>query len=263
VRFASHDLIAGDHIFDIRMNRRRRKAVDRGQKWRQQQGDQQQTRGSNFATTKWHYWKVNFMWTEWVYDEAGGRRILYSKLSSMSRAAKRYFKETRHGGGMAPAQLESHRKFMRARAAHQALLQSVDTEFHRQRALQRAKHHRRKNPIIKRNPIKVERHLEIPRTAKPPPTIPTPIQLKRIPQKEPRENNKAIPIDTKPIMQQRPTDSSPQQETTPPRFWKHDTRRVRDLLTSQSPSLLPLPWQHHAWTAPAHRKTLRQQPFLS
>jgi hypothetical protein len=41
-----------------------------------------------------------------------------------------------------------------------------------------------------------------------------------------------------------------------------DTRGVRALHTTQSSYLLPLPWQHHTWIAPAHRKTLRQQPFM-
>jgi hypothetical protein len=45
---------------------------------------------------------------------------------------------------------------------------------------------------------------------------------------------------------------------------KHPIRHPQGSLalpTSQSSYFLPLPWQHHAWIASPHRKTLRQQPF--
>jgi hypothetical protein len=38
-------------------------------------------------------------------------------------------------------------------------------------------------------------------------------------------------------------------------------KTLRGVSPLRSSRFLPLPWQHHAWLAPAHRKTLRQQPF--
>jgi hypothetical protein len=55
--------------------------------------------------------------------------------------------------------------------------------------------------------------------------------------------------------------STKHQNTTTKNHWIQTTRGERDLPTSHPPYLLPLPWQHHAWIAPAHRKALRQQPF--
>jgi hypothetical protein len=55
--------------------------------------------------------------------------------------------------------------------------------------------------------------------------------------------------------------TSTQQKSTSSAIRTQHTREVRAIHSSQSSYLLPLPWQHHAWLAPPHRKTLRQQPF--
>ena len=60
-----------------------------------------------------------------------------------------------------------------------------------------------------------------------------------------------------------PVNYSAHQDLTPKNSWIQSTSRAWVLPTSKHSSLLPLPWQHHAWTAPTHRKALRQQPFLA
>jgi hypothetical protein len=70
----------------------------------------------------------------------------------------------------------------------------------------------------------------------------------------------------RPLLVKEPTNTqsaqdSSQTKAAPTYFWTQQARGVRASYTSKSSYLLPLPWQHHSWIAPAHRKTLRQQPF--
>jgi hypothetical protein len=70
----------------------------------------------------------------------------------------------------------------------------------------------------------------------------------------------------RPLLVKEPTNTQPAKDSSPTKaipinLWTQQARGVRALHTSKSSYLLPLPWQHHSWIAPAHRKTLRQQPF--
>jgi hypothetical protein len=256
------------------------KAADSGVQWRQLQQDRQRACSSNFTTTKWHSWKVDFMWRERIYDEAGnyGCQIVYSKWSVNGKV---YLKETRHGSRLQIAQLESHQKSKKARAAHQELLLSVQEELNKQRRKRVPKDilNQKNRKITKSS--KASDHSSrpitesLPETPRNPPAIaqpvehplqqPVTIQVTRPPQVQNKYRHiKDKPIGRTKIKEEKETpEGEPlhHPKVTPAISWIQDTRGVWALHTSHPSYLLPLPWQHHAWTAPAHRKTLRQQPF--
>jgi hypothetical protein len=234
--------------------------------------------------------RVSFTWREWVYDETGKCSITYSKWANRSRINQVYAKETWYGDRLNKAQLESHQKHKLARAAHQALLKSVDKEY---------------------DNLKTKQKLNTIRNSSAALTFPTPQVIK---------SSSPPPEDEPPIID---TITHTPITTTPPKMvaetTSHHTKQYKDqmhshymttithrkiysnwaalghyhhtknsmainthkeqqntnpqtphiqvakgqwvLHSSQPPYLLPLPWQHHSWLSPAHRKTLRQQPF--
>jgi hypothetical protein len=238
----------------------------------------QQTADTTTPTPTRDSKRVAFTWRDWIYDSTGKCANVYSQWPDKPRQTHKYLQETISGNRLQSAQLESHKKFKKERRSHAVLLRSVEEEIRKQRT-QKARqskptekfHNVKRRTITRSTPSEKNPMTSSPedtRVTSATPhsvqrifTIPAPTQATRIPPlKGKHKTIKDSHLDKKPIKQHRPLESSPQQATTTPSFWKHDTRGVRALL--QSPYLLPLPWQHHAWTAPAHRKTLRQQPFL-
>lgn len=283
VRFGSQDLIEDGNIFVLgTLCHRRYKVADSGQKWRQQQLDQQRDRGSSFKPTKWQHWKVQFMWTERVYDEAGSCQIRYSKSSNMPRADKVYFKETRQGGILERAQIESHWQFMRARAAHQALLRLVEDKVHRQRAQRRLKDiQNQKKQKNKSKVMKTVQHPgdhmqgsqevlhKTPAIANPVEevlTSPSMIRVTRIPREKgihKKHKERHVGMTTLNTVQHQSKYDSVYQTTT--RIQESSVQEPLDggpCSYFHTSYLLASISQHHAWISPVHRKALRQQPFM-
>jgi hypothetical protein len=216
--------------------------------------------------------RVEFMWREWVYDETGVSHIEYSKWTDMFTKTTAYFKETRYGARMDPAQLESHRKFKLAQASHQALLRLVEEKFNRQRKRSQVKlgptaHQARHSPIkgasldiVSPEPTPEDQHSP-PQTLHSAEGILSFASTNKVPRDFHRKSHhrkikRLVHFDSK-------YQASTNHVAMPTNSWLQATKGVKALHSFQSSYLLPLPWQHHAWIAPAHRKTLRQQPFLS
>jgi hypothetical protein len=222
--------------------------------------------------------RVTFMWKEWVYDEAGTCQIGYSKWSSRS-TTKVYLKETRHGGRLDTAQLESHWKFKSARTSHQAMLRRVEEEIGNQRGKRERKVNQPKTSTTKRN-ITISDHPRHHPTVCPlvaihiSPAIVHPaerIVKSSLPQQITRiskvkyKHKSTTDIKTgktKTKQQTTTTETSTRRKASPTTLWIQHARGIWALHASKPSYLLPLPWQHQAWIAPTHRKTLRQEPFI-
>jgi hypothetical protein len=218
--------------------------------------------------------RVSFTWREWIYDDTGKCSITYSNWSKTQSNNQVYAKETRYGGRLEQAQIESQRKFKQLRAAHQAMLCSVNKELQRQQ----------RNRQLQSNPYGSKRKSRHTGTTDHPSSQPTECSPVVLPALAMRlvERVLNIPIKAKvirvlhktrqgksnrdiPVRKSKTTNITTTTEESSPQdlksYWKQHTRGVRALHTFHTSYLLPLPWQHHAWTAPAHRKALRQQPF--
>jgi hypothetical protein len=244
-----------------------------GQQWRLQQTQRQQARHSDFKMTTWHaepVKQVAFTWTETIYHEDGSSQIVYRQSAASPRTT--YLKETRFGSMMLPEQLESTKRFKAARADFYRHLQSAEMERQRQMARSRMPSKPRPSQPPKATPTK--------------PPEPTPQSHKQSAPQDP-----SLTICMKPSKHKHPRPEPPRTKrhhrnhisrihvtqtlhnmhlstfmNNPPHLtsdiWKYHVTRIWEPLSSPSSYFLPLLWQHHAWIAPAHRKTLRQQPFL-
>jgi hypothetical protein len=220
--------------------------------------------------------KVSFAWREATYDEAGNCRIEYSKWSERSRSFRL---ETPSGYRLDGAQIKSHQKFKIARAAQRALLQTVDEEYRRQCIKRTPTDH----PKLKQHTLpdkiitKSARPCNLPQKSPPrepsiisttthPVEVLLPLRL-RFPRIQPVKTTSTFNKNSKSqqathTTHKITTEHSSQTKALPTYLWIQQARGIR-ALTPKSSYLLPLPWQHHAWTAPAHRKTLCQQPFMT
>jgi hypothetical protein len=232
--------------------------------------------------------RVTFLWREWVYDEAGNCHLRYSKGTDRSTTDKVHLTETRHGSRLEEEQQESHEKFKSARVAHQAMLQRVRDEISRQRVhkdigRRQVESISHQHPTSKQHPLEEKSTKSTQKSTQPshinqkspstkPFIIPTAthsmevLEFPRIlslPKFSKIKAKNAFIKNTQaqPEAPKIPKTTTSQTKTLLTIFWIQHARGVSALHTSHPSYLLPLPWQHQAWIAPAHRKALRQQPF--
>jgi hypothetical protein len=212
--------------------------------------------------------RVAFTWRERVYDEAGDCHIRYSRWSDMFTKTAVYFRETRYGARLHPAQLASHQKSKTARATHEAMLRLVDEEFIRQRGNSKLTKSQAP-PEVRRSIIRnVPRASSFPNSA---PIEQAPESQLRVPSfmrvgkriKRPKSHQVCKPP--------RSTVRQPSNHT-PVHQVPAKTPETHDIQIFGSPTggasscfhtsyILASSSQHHAWISPVHRKALRQQPF--